>query len=46
MSKVAISADVIKIITIPIKAIFKDSKKAERIRNFKLKCNLYLYFLI
>ena len=43
---VAIFADIIKIITRFIKQIFKDSRKAKRIRNYVLKCNLYLYFLI
>ena len=28
-----------------IKKTFKDSKKVKRIRNYVLKCNLYLYFL-
>ena len=28
-----------------IKTTFKDSKKLERIGNYVLKCNLYLYFL-
>ena len=44
--RVAIFADIIKIVTMFVKAIFKDSKKVERIRNYLLKCNLYLYFLI
>ena len=29
-----------------IKTIFKDSGKVKRIKNYLLKCNLYLYFLI
>ena len=29
-----------------IKTTFKDSKKIKIIRNYVLKCNLYLYFLI
>ena len=44
-SKEAIFADIIKIVTISNKAIFKDSKKAKRIRNYESKCNLYLCFL-
>ena len=43
---VAIIADINKIITRFIKKIFKDSRKVKRIRNYVLKCNLYLYFLI
>ena len=43
---VAISADIIKIVTMFIKTIFKDSRKVKRIRNYVSKCNLYLYFLI
>ena len=38
---------IIKIETMVIKTIFKDSrKKFERIRNDVLKYNLYLYFLM
>ena len=29
-----------------IQTTFKDSKKIKRIRNYVLKCNLHLYFLI
>ena len=36
-------ADIIKIATMFIKATFKDSKKVKRIRNYALKCNLYLF---
>ena len=43
---VAIFADIIKILTMFIKTIFKDSKKVKRIRNHVSRCNLYLYFLI
>ena len=43
---VATFADTIKIITMFIKKIFKDTRKVKRIRNYALKCNLYLYFLI
>ena len=41
----AIFADIIKIVTIFIKAILKDSK-FKRTRNYISKWNLYLYFLI
>ena len=43
--RVAIFADTIKMVTMFIKTIFKDSKKAKRIRNYVLICNLYIYFL-
>ena len=39
-------ADIIKIATMFIKTTFKGSKRVKRIRNYALKCNLYLYFLI
>ena len=42
----AIFADIIKIVTFFSKAIFKDSRKVKRIRNYTSKCNLYIYFLI
>ena len=38
--------DAIKTASIFIKTILKDSKKVKRIRNYVLKCNLYLYLLI
>ena len=44
--RVVIFADIIEIVTIFIKTIFKDSKKVKRIGNYVSKCNLYLYFLI
>ena len=44
--RVAFFADIIKIVTMFIKIIFKDSGKVKRIKNYLLKCNLYLYFLI
>ena len=44
-SRVANFAD-IKIATIFIRTTFKDSSKVKRNRNYALKCNLYLYFLI
>ena len=42
--RVANFVDIIQ--TIFIKTTFKVSKKVKRIRNYVLKCNLYLYFLI
>ena len=39
-------AEIIKIATILNKVTFKGSKKIKRIRNFALRCNLNLYFLI
>ena len=42
----AIFADIIKIVTMFIKATLKDSRKVRRIRNYVSKWNLYLYFLI
>ena len=45
MPRVTIFAD-IKIVTIFVKTIFKDSKKVKRIRNYVSKCNLHLHFLI
>ena len=43
---VAIFADIMKIITIFIKTIFKGSKIVKRFGNYVSKWNLYLYFLI
>ena len=43
---VANFADIIKIVTMFIKKIFRDSKKFKRIRNYVPKCNLYLIFLL
>ena len=43
---VAIFADIINIVTMFIKTIFKDLIKVKRIRNYVSKCSLYLYFLI
>ena len=40
-----IFADIIKITATFIKKAFIDSKTVNRIRNYLLKCNLYLYFL-
>ena len=45
-TRVANFVDIIKIITVFIKTIFKDSKKVKRIRNYVPKCNLNLYSLI
>ena len=41
---VAIFADIIKIITRFINQIFKDSRKAIRIRNYVLKRNLFAFY--
>ena len=38
--------EIIKIATMFIKATFKDSKKVKTIRDYVLKCNVYLYFFI
>ena len=42
----AIFADIIKIVTMFVKTILKDSRKVSRVRNYLSKWNLYLYFLI
>ena len=39
-------ADIIKIESMFIKTTFKDSKKVKRIRNYVLKCNVYIYIYI
>ena len=44
--RVAIFADIIKIVIMFIKAIIKDPRKVKRIRNYVSKSNLYLYFLM
>ena len=44
--KVAIFADIIKIITMFTIIIFKDSTNVKRIRNYVPKYNLYLHFFI
>ena len=44
--RVAIFADIIKILTMFIKTIIKDPRKVKRIRNYVSKPNLYLYFLM
>ena len=43
---VVIFADIIKIVTILIKTITKDSRKAKRIRNHPSNSNLCVYFLM
>ena len=43
---VAIFADIIKIVTMFITTITKDSRKVRRITNYISKSNLYLYFLM
>ena len=42
-SRVATFVDIIKIVNMFIKTIFKDSKKVKRIRNHVSKCNLYVF---
>ena len=44
--RVTNSADIIKIANLIIKTTFSDTKKVKRIRNYVLKCNTYLYFLM
>ena len=44
--RVSIFADIIKVVTMFVKAIFSNSKEIRRIKNYVSKCNLYLYFLI
>ena len=43
---VVIFADIIKILTMFIKTITKDSRKVKIIRNYVSKSNLYVYFLM
>ena len=43
---VDIFADIIKIVTMYIETITKDSRKVKRIRNYVSKSNLYVYFLM
>ena len=45
-SGVAIFADIIKIVSMFIKTIFKYSRIVKRIRSYASNCSLYLYFLI
>ena len=44
--RVAISVDIIKIVTMFIETMYRDSKEVKRKRNYISKCNLYLHFLI
>ena len=46
MPRVVTFAEIIKIATMFIKTTFKDSENVKRIRNYELKCNLDLYFMI
>ena len=46
MPGVAIFADIIKILTMFIITIYKDSRKVKINRNYVSKYNLYLYFVI
>ena len=39
-------AEIIKVAITFNKTTLKDSKKVKRIKNYVLKCNLYLYFLV
>ena len=43
---VVIFADIIKIVTMFIKKITKDSRKVKRIRNHLSNSNQYVYFLM
>ena len=43
---VVVFADIIKIVTMFIKTIFKNSGKVKRIRNYLSNWNIYLYFLV
>ena len=43
---VDIFTDIIKIVTMFIKTITKDSRKVKIIRNYVSKSNLYVYFLM
>ena len=40
MNRVAIFAGIIKIVTVFLKTIFKDSKNVKRIKDYVQKCNL------
>ena len=46
MPRVVTFAEIIKIATMFIKTTFKDSENVKRIRNYELKYNLDLYFMI
>ena len=43
---VDIFADIIKIVTMYIETITKDSRKVKRIRNYVSQSNLHVYFLM
>ena len=43
---VDIFADIIKIVTMYIETITKDSRKVRRIRNYVSQSNLHVYFLM
>ena len=45
-TRVAIFADIIKTVTIFLKAIIKNLRKVKRNRNYVSKSNLHLYFLM
>ena len=45
MPRATMFAGIIKIVTMFIKTILKDSKKFKRITNYVSKCNLCLFFL-
>ena len=38
-----LGVDIIKIVTIFIQTILKDSRKIKRVGNYLSKCNLYIY---
>ena len=40
---VANFGDIVKTATMFVRTLFKDSKKGNGIRNYVLKCNLYIY---
>ena len=44
--RVAYFYDIIKIATMCIKTVVQNSKIVKGIRNYILKCNVYLYFLL
>ena len=43
---IVIFTDIIKIVTMFIERIFRDSGKVKRMKNYVSKCNLYLHLLI
>ena len=44
--RVANSAEIVKVQPCFLKEFLKTQKKVKKIRNYVLKCNQYLYFLI